>query len=184
MWMWVPDLENLTFSIPIFCLISHPSVYYFWKKSTQFWPMGAFYNYLPKIHPICVIWAPPSPMKTSRSLYQILRKSAPKGWHIPCQCENPHPRVKCMLSYICGSWFYYINSPQFARWLNAICVQLLSHNRKHVIHLTVNIHSKTPHVVTVLWLDSDNVVIILSPTSALQNRVSVPPWFLHISDCL
>ena len=41
------------------------------------------------------------------------------------------------------------------------------------------VHSKTPHVVTVLWLDSDWVLTILSPTSStsgrLQNRVSVPP---------
>ena len=36
-WMCLPDLENLTFSIPIFCPISHPSVYHFRKKSTQFW---------------------------------------------------------------------------------------------------------------------------------------------------
>ena len=27
------------------------------------------------------------------------------------------------------------------------------------------LHSKTPHVVTVLWLDSDDVVTILSPSS-------------------
>ena len=51
----------------------------------------------------------------------------------------------------------------------------------------MHIHSKTPHVVTMLWLDSDWVVTILSPTSGtsgrLQNRVSVPPWFLH-SDCV
>ena len=45
------------------------------------------------------------------------------------------------------------------------------------------IHSKTSHVVTMLWLDSDWVVTILSPTSGtsgrLQNHVSVPLWFLH-----
>ena len=35
-WMCLPDLENLTISIPIFCQISHPSVYHFQKKSTQF----------------------------------------------------------------------------------------------------------------------------------------------------
>ena len=49
------------------------------------------------------------------------------------------------------------------------------------------LHSKTPHVVTVLWLDSDDVVTILSPTSGtsgwLQNHVSVPPLTLH-SDCV
>ena len=48
------------------------------------------------------------------------------------------------------------------------------------------LHSKTPHVVTMQWLDSDWVVTILSPTSGtsgrLQNRVSVPPWLLHSDD--
>ena len=87
--MCLPDLENLTISIPIFCQIFHPSVYHFRKKSTQFgekhpiWiKLGAFYNNLPKIHPIYVIWAPSSLMKTPRSLYQISRKGAPKGRHI------------------------------------------------------------------------------------------------------
>ena len=49
------------------------------------------------------------------------------------------------------------------------------------------LHSETPHIVTVLWLDSDDVVTIRSPTSGtsgrLQNRVFVPPWFLH-NDCV
>ena len=35
-WMCLTDLENLTISIPIFCQISHPSVYHFRKKNTQF----------------------------------------------------------------------------------------------------------------------------------------------------
>ena len=49
--------------------------------------------------------------------------------------------------------------------------------------IVIDIHSKYPHVVTVLRLDSDDVVTIRSPTSStsgrLQNRVSVPPWLLH-----
>ena len=44
--------------------------------------LGAFYNIWTKIHPIYVMWTPSSLMKTPRSLYQILRKSAPKGRHI------------------------------------------------------------------------------------------------------
>ena len=58
--------------------------------------LGAFYNNLPKIHPIYVIWAPSSLMKTPRSLYQISRKSAPKGRHIytytMSMWEPPPPR--------------------------------------------------------------------------------------------
>ena len=55
----------------------------FSKEKHPIWiKLGAFYNNLPKIHPIYVIWAPSSLMKTPRSLYQISRKSAPKGRHI------------------------------------------------------------------------------------------------------
>ena len=47
----------------------------------------------------------------------------------------------------------------------------------------LHIHSKTPCIVTMLWLDSDWVVTILSPTTGtserLQNCASVPLWFLH-----
>ena len=44
-----------------------------------------------------------------------------------------------------------------------------------------------PHVVTVLWQDSEDVVTILAVTRNLvegnKNVLSVPPWFLH-SDCV
>ena len=70
-WMCLPDLENLTISIALF-----PTHHY-----TSLTKLGAFYNNLPKIHPIYVIWAPSSLMKTLRSLYQISQKSAPKGRH-------------------------------------------------------------------------------------------------------
>ena len=65
--------------LPNFPPISIP----FSKEKHPIWiKLGAFYNNLPKIHPIYVIWAPSSLMKTPRSLYQISRKSAPKGRHI------------------------------------------------------------------------------------------------------
>ena len=55
----------------------------FSKEKHPIWiKLGAFYNNLPKIHPIYVIWAPSSLMKTPRSVYQISRKGAPKGRHI------------------------------------------------------------------------------------------------------
>ena len=46
-WMCLPNLQNLTLSIPMFCLISHPSVYHFWKKSTQFWPNWVHFTIYP-----------------------------------------------------------------------------------------------------------------------------------------
>ena len=65
--------------LPNFPPISIP----FSKEKHPIWiKLGAFYINLPKIHPIYVIWAPWSLMKTPRSLYQISRKSAPKGRHI------------------------------------------------------------------------------------------------------
>ena len=75
----------------IFCLISHPSVYHFRKKAPNLNKLGAFYNNLPQIHPIYVIWAPSSLMKTPQSLYQISRKSAPKGRHIYVYHVNMRP---------------------------------------------------------------------------------------------
>ena len=59
-----------------------------------------------------------------------------------------------------------------------------------IMHYSRSIlHSKTPHVVTVLWLDSNDVVTILSPTRNLVEGYKTvylchrPPWFLH-SDCM
>ena len=53
-WMCLPNLENLTFSIPIFHPITHPSIWYtiFNRKAPNFPQLGAFYNDLLKIHPI------------------------------------------------------------------------------------------------------------------------------------
>ena len=51
--------------------------------------LHAFYNNLLKIHPIFLIWAPSSLIKTQQSLYQISQKSTSKGtYHIPCQCKT------------------------------------------------------------------------------------------------
>ena len=96
-WMCLPDLRNLTISIPIF-FAKFPTHQYtiFERKAPNLIKLGAFYNNLPKIHPIYVIWVPLSLMKTPRSLYQISRKKCPKRQahvRIPCQCENPPPRA-------------------------------------------------------------------------------------------
>ena len=49
--------------------------------------LGAFLQFSAQNTLNFLIWAPPSLMKTHRSLYQISRKSTPKGRH--SQCENP-----------------------------------------------------------------------------------------------
>ena len=63
--------------------------------------------------------------------------------------------------------------------ITAVCMQL---NCQIVL-----VHSQSPHVVTMLWQDSDDAVAILSSTSGtgywLQNQVSLPPWFVQ-SDCV
>ena len=52
-----------------------------------------------------------------------------------------------------------------------------------VIWIVLDAHSKFPHVVTVLWQGSDDVVTLRSLTSGtserLQNCVSLTPWFLY-----
>ena len=56
--------------------------------------LGAFYNNLPKILPIYVIWAPSSLMKTPPIAIPNFAKKCPKRQahiRIPCQCENPPP---------------------------------------------------------------------------------------------
>ena len=83
MWMCLPHLENLTFSIPIFRTITHLSVYHIRRKSTQVcsnWVL--FTTICSKYIQFYIIWAPSFLMKTHRSLYQISRNSTPKGRHI------------------------------------------------------------------------------------------------------
>ena len=66
--------------------------------------LGAFYKNLPKIHTIYVIWAPSSLMKTpGRSLYQISRKTTPKGRHIYVYHVNVRTPLVLHLLRIVGS---------------------------------------------------------------------------------
>ena len=77
------DLENLTFSIPIFLPNFPPiSIPFSKEKHPILTELAAFYNNLPKIHTIYVIWAPSSLMKTSDRYTKFCEKSAPKGRHI------------------------------------------------------------------------------------------------------
>ena len=74
------DYLYTLYFLPNFPPISIP----FLEEKHPIWiKLGAFYNAICiKIHPIYVIWAPSSLMKTPRSLYQISPKGAPKGRHI------------------------------------------------------------------------------------------------------
>ena len=78
--------------LPNFPPISIP----FSKEKHPIWiKLGVFYNNLPKIHPIYVIWAPPSLMKTPPIAIPNFAKKCPKRQahiRIPCRCENP-PRL-------------------------------------------------------------------------------------------
>ena len=84
---------------------SFPTLQYtIFEKNTQLWPNWMlFYNNLPKIHPIYLIWAPSSLMETPWSLYQILRKSAPKGRHIYVY----HVNVRTPLGYLKGTYYAF-----------------------------------------------------------------------------
>ena len=78
MWADVPARPTKSDSIPIFCQISHSSAYQVWKKKNPILTkLDAFYNNLPKIHPIYVIWAPSSLMNTP-DRYTKFREKAPQ----------------------------------------------------------------------------------------------------------
>ena len=78
--MCLSDLENLTFSIPIFRPIFHPSVYHFRKKSTQFFQNSVLFTTICSKYTQFIrfgllhLW-----WKTHRSLYQISWKSTQKA---------------------------------------------------------------------------------------------------------
>ena len=81
-WMCLPDLENLTFSIPIFCLISTHQYTIFERKYPILTKLGAFYNNLLKIHPVLYnLGSLVSDENPSIAVPNFV-KSAPKGRHI------------------------------------------------------------------------------------------------------
>ena len=101
-WMCLPNLENWTFTIPIFRPITHPSVYLFRWKSTQFcsnlvlltiicskytqvFNLGSFVS--DENPPIAI----PNFVKKRSKRQAYLR--------IPSQCENP-PRNNLFLQII------------------------------------------------------------------------------------
>ena len=105
--------------LPNFPPISIP----FSKEKHPIWiKLGAFYNNLPKIHPIYVIWAPSSLMKTPRSLYQISRKSAPKGRHIYVYHVNVRtpPGWKRLVTHVYNTSIRVLPSPAWLFHLNLI----------------------------------------------------------------
>ena len=84
--------------------------------------LGAFYTIWPKIHPIYVIWAPSSLMKTPPIAIPNFAKKRPKRQahiRIPCQCENPPGSVRCLMT---GKGYHpvypYEHVPEFQHWKN------------------------------------------------------------------
>ena len=95
--MCLPDVENPTFPIPTFCLISHPSVYRFQKKNTQFWPNWALFTIIcPKFTQFMNLGSfvsdEPPPQRYTKFREKVPQKS---GTYIrtPCQCENPRHQI-------------------------------------------------------------------------------------------
>ena len=66
--------------------------------------LGAFYNIWPKIHPIFWIWDVSSLMNPPPSLYQILRKSTPKGRHIYVYHVNVRTPGVTRPHFLCQSY--------------------------------------------------------------------------------
>ena len=65
------------------CLANFPpiSIPFSKEKRQTLIKLGAFYNILPKIHPIYVIWAPSSLMKTPIAIPNFAKKRAPFQLH-------------------------------------------------------------------------------------------------------
>ena len=106
-WMCLLDLENLTISIPIFLPNFPPiSIPFSKEKHPILIKLGAFYNNLPKIHPIYVIWAPFVSDENPPIAIPNFAKKCPKRQahiRISCQCENPPGIGLAMSSKILGS---------------------------------------------------------------------------------
>ena len=117
----------------------------------------------------------------SRASFWKLQKYLVKLAHFSHSTSQPHQILyaSCRKQSWTCQWIYHL---QIRRVSNEGISFCYLHNA-----CNFKLHSKTSHVVTMPWLDSDWVVTILSPTSGtsrrLQNHVSVPPWFLH-SDCV
>ena len=91
MWMCLVDLKYLTFYTDFLPNFPPTHQYIILEKSTQFWPNWVlFYNNLPKIYSIYVIWAPSSLMKPPDRYTKFAKKHPKRQAHIgiPCQCEN------------------------------------------------------------------------------------------------
>ena len=93
-----------------------------------------------------------------------------------------HDANKIQYWFICPSERFkseWINKHHLKRFIMFKLLQTLGALvNKHQFCL----HTKTPHVVTMMWLDSDwgDYSFTISGTSGKQqNQVYVPPWFLH-----
>ena len=88
--------------------------------------LSAFYNDLPKIPPIYVIWAPSSLIKPL--WYTKFSKKAPQKAgtyiHIPCQCETPPPLALLhrLLSTIKSRWQDYVGKICLISHWNDFCL--------------------------------------------------------------
>ena len=103
---------------------------------------------------------------------------------------TPDQKLACFVLYLkivntfFENWYMHliVNCPRNSK----IALNLSKPSSSWVIDHSNNYYTAKLlmyYVVTVLWLDSDDVVTILLPTSGtsgrLQNCVSVPPWFLN-----
>ena len=123
--MCLLDLKNLTFSVPFFYQISHPSsVYHFWKKSTQSWPNWMLLHLFAQNTEsnLCNLGAFVSDENPPMAIPNFPKKR-PKGGpigiiRIPCQGENPpppprfrYPNLFCL--FVCLVFFRF-----YAKLLN------------------------------------------------------------------
>ena len=96
-WMCLPILEKLTFSTPIICPITHPSVYCFpIEKHPSLPKLGDFYNNMLKIHPILSLGSFVSDNENPPIAIPISQKNTLKTGTYMCIF---HVNTECINSY-------------------------------------------------------------------------------------
>ena len=93
--MCLSNVENQTFSIPIFCLIPTHQYTVFERKAPNFDQIGCFSQQFAHDTPnLCNLGSFVSDENLPIAIPNFAKKRPKRQVHIriPCQCENPHPR--------------------------------------------------------------------------------------------
>ena len=134
--------KNLTFSIPIFCVISHPSVYHFRKKSTQFWTIGCSLQlYAPNTPNLCNLGSFVSDENPQVAISNFAKKHPKRqGTYTYTMSISPHGFMLTLLNVTTRA---VPDSSVFAVSINFYCQDKTWHHLYHQYSLWYFVKSKT-----------------------------------------